>query len=342
MNRVIRILSSLLILAIPAACTSTPNQQQVNLYTHRHYPADQELFDRFEQETGITVNVVKASADELIKRLELEGAASPADLLITVDAGRLHRATEAGLLQAVKTETLVNSVPAHLRHPQGLWYGLTRRARIVVYAKDRVDPTQLSTYEALAEPQWKGRLLVRSSSNIYNQSLLASIIEARGPEEALAWARGVVANLARSPKGNDRDQVKAIAAGVGDLALINTYYLGLLLNSDNPAEQAAGQVVGVFFPNQQDRGSHVNISGAGVTVSSKNRAQVIQLLEFLVSEPSQKTFANTHYEYPVRPTVAAAPLLESWGQFKADSVPLDRLGELNRVAVELFDQAGWR
>ncbi len=319
-----------------------PAPSQVNVYTHRHYEADQELFGRFQETTGIKVNVVQASADELIQRLEAEGANSPADVLITVDAGRLYRAKQLGLLQPIESEVLRSSIPAHLRDPDNQWFGLTQRARIIVHSKERVQPQQLSTYEALAEPQWTGRILVRSSENIYNQSLLASIIAADGADAAQQWAEQVVANLARTPKGNDRDQVKAIAGGEGDVALINTYYLGLLLSSEDPEERRAGEQVSVFFPNQGDRGAHVNVSGAAVTASSRNRDEAVQLLEFLVSDEAQELFAAGNFEYPVKPGVPWSDLLESWGRFQADQVSLSRLGELNSEAVRIFDRAGWR
>ncbi len=316
--------------------------REVNLYTHRHYPTDQQLFDAFTEETGIQINVVQAGADELIKRLEIEGENSPADVLVTVDAGRLVRARDLGLLQPASSPTLQAAVPEHLRDPEGFWYGLTRRARIIVYSKEKVDPSALSTYEQLSAPVWEGKILIRSSANIYNQSLMASIIAANGEEQALQWALGVVNNMAREPKGNDRDQVKAIAAGNGDIAIVNTYYLGLLLNSDNPEERKVAQQVGVFFPNQEGRGAHVNISGAGVTAHAKNRENAVALLEFLVRADSQRLFAEANYEYSVREDVEPSELLASWGSFKADPVPLSRLGELNAQAVRVFDQAGWR
>lgn len=315
---------------------------EVNVYSHRHYNTDQQLFDRFTEETGVRVNVVTASADELITRLETEGAESPADVLITVDAGRLYRALDRGLLQPVASSTLDANVPTHLRHPEGYWYGLTRRARIVVYAPDRVDPAQLSTYEALADPTWDDRILIRSSSNIYNQSLLASLIAHLGETEAEAWAAGMVENMARDPQGGDRDQIRAVAAGEGDLAVVNTYYLGRMLNSDDPQDVEAGQSVAVFFPNQDGRGAHVNVSGAGVTANAPNRDQAVRLLEFLTSDEAQALFAEANYEYPVKPGVAWAPTLQEWGEFRADTLNLARLGELNDGAVRIFDRVGWR
>ena len=345
----------LLITLALAACRGTDSDEpssraseaavaggEVNLYSHRHYDSDQELFERFQAETGITVNVVTASADELITRLEQEGDQSPADLLITVDAGRLERAVEKGLLQSVSTATLEQNVPAHLRHPDGRWYGLTQRGRIIAYHNERVDPSELSTYEDLADPKWRGRIAVRSSGSIYNQSLMASILAADGPEAAERWAEGVVNNMAREPQGGDRDQIKAVAAGVGDLAITNTYYLGLLFNSDDPEERALADVIDVFFPNQDGRGAHVNVSGIGVTAHAPNQGNAIRLMEFLTSQVAQEVFAEANYEYPVKPGIEWAPTLQSWGHFKSDELNLSVLGELNAEAVRIFDRAGWR
>jgi iron(III) transport system substrate-binding protein len=329
------------LLCLPLGCGSGP-AEVVNVYSHRHYDSDQLLFDQFAEETGIEVRVVTASADELITRLEREGQASPADLLITVDAGRLHRAKELGLLRSVTSTVLSEAIPDHLRDPDGYWFGLTRRARILAYGKDRVRPDELTTYEDLADPRWEGRVLVRSSENIYNISLLASIIAADGAQAAEDWARGVIANLARPPQGNDTDQVLDVAAGVGDVAIVNTYYVGRLLNDMDPAARELAAQVGVFFPNQEGRGTHVNISGAGVATYAPNPDNAIRLLEFLVSEEAQRVFAETIFEYPVREDVPWASTLMEWGEFRADTLNLRRLGELNGEAVMIFDRAGWR
>ena len=300
------------------------------------------LFEQFTEQSGIRVNVVKASADQLIKRLEIEGDQSPADVLITVDAGRLFRAQSKGLLQPVKSRRLMEQVPAHLRDPAHHWFGLTMRARAIVYARDRVKPEQLSTYEALAEPQWKGRVLIRSAQNIYNQSLMASMIVAHGEAEARIWAQGMVRNFARAPKGNDRDQVKAIASGIGDVAIVNSYYIGKLFNSEDEAERMAAAAVKLFFPNQDDRGTHINISGAGVTASSNNVENAIKLLEFLSGPQAQQAFARANFEYPVNPTVEASSLKMMWGEFKTDTINLSLLGKHNFEAVTIFAESGWR
>jgi iron(III) transport system substrate-binding protein len=327
-----------------AAAEATAEDPVVNVYSHRHYDTDQQLFDRFTAETGIAVNVVTASADELITRLESEGANSPADVLITVDAGRLHRAKERGLLRSIRSEVLEANVPAHLRDPAGQWFGLTQRARVIAYAKDRVQPEQLSTYEALAGPQWKGRVVIRSSENVYNQSLLASVVASAGAEAAEGWAAGVAANMARSPSGGDTDQVKAIAAGTGDVAVVNTYYVARLMNATDPEEKRVGAAVGIFFPNQGEgeRGAHVNVSGAGVTASAQHPGNATRLLEFLTGDEAQRMFAEGSFEYPVKEDVPWAATLQEWGRFRPDTLNLARLGELNTEAVRIFDRAGWK
>lgn len=314
----------------------------VNVYSHRHYEADRELFRRFTEQTGIEVNVVTASADELITRLENEGEASPADVLITVDAGRLHRAKVRGLLQPVTSETLEAAVPEHLRDRDGTWWGLTRRARIIAYAPDRVDPDELSDYLGLADEKWEGRVLIRSSGNVYNQSLLASILAHHGADVATAWAEGIVRNMARPPSGGDTDQVKAVAAGVGDVAVVNSYYVARLAASEAPDDRRVAEAVAVYFPGGDGPGTHVNVSGAGVTRHAANREEAIALLEFLVGDEAQALFASANHEYPVRPGVAWSPILESWGQFRADTLDLTVLGERNEAAVRIFDRAGWR
>lgn len=314
----------------------------VNVYTHRHYDADQQLFDQFTEETGIKVNVVSASADELIQKLELEGEGSPADVLITVDAGRLVRAEDKGLLQAVESEVLSSNIPENLRSPEGYWFGLTYRARVLAYSKDRVDVSELTTYEDLANESWKGRILTRSSENIYNQSLLASIIEANGEEASTEWASKVLSNMAREPKGNDRDQVVAVASGEGDVAIVNTYYIGIMLNDPNEQVKEAASKVGIFFPNQEGRGTHINISGAGVTKHAPNKENAIKLIEFLSNKESQAVLSGINYEYPVNENVEWSDLLNEWGSFKKDEVNLSVLGKNNEKAVIIFDKVGWR
>lgn len=354
MNALIRTLSAAAVIAGLAACAgdsgdagdstnaAADSSKVVNVYSHRHYEADRELFRRFTEQTGITVNVVTASADELITRLENEGANSPADVLITVDAGRLHRAKTRNLLQPVESAVLEANIPANLRDRDGQWFGLTQRARILVRHVGRVKASELSTYEALAEPKWKGRVVIRSSSNVYNQSLLASIIAHLGPDAAARWASGIAGNLARAPSGGDTDQIKAVAAGVGDVAVSNSYYLAQLMKSEDPENRRIAEQVAPFFPNQDGRGTHVNVSGAGVTRGAPNRANAIRLIEFLASDEAQQLFAESNGEYPVKPGVAWSATLQGWGQFKADTLDLTRLGELNDEAVRIADRAQWR
>jgi|TARA_R100001369_G_scaffold15806_2_gene30651 iron(III) transport system substrate-binding protein len=320
----------------------TKTSEEVNVYTHRHYESDQELFKMFEEKTGITVNVINASADELIQKMRMEGEQSPADVLITVDAGRLERAKSSDLLQAVSSEILEETIPSHLRDTDNKWFGLAKRARIIAYAKDRVDENELSTYEDLASDKWKDKLLIRSSGNIYNQSLMASLIVNSGEAEAKKWAKAVVKNMARSPKGGDRDQVKAVVAGEGDLAVVNSYYVGKMLNSNDPEEVKTAEKIGLFFPNQDGRGTHINVSGAGVAKHAPNKENAIKFIEFLISEEAQKIFAHSNYEYPVNEDVAPATLLQEWGEFKEDTLNLSTLGENNKKAVMLFDEAGWK
>lgn len=316
-------------------------QATLTVYSHRHYAADQQLFEAFTKETGIHVDVVKAKSDELIKRIEAEGDETPADILITADAGRLVQATDKGLLAQTQSADLDALVPANLRDRDGYWFALTVRARIIAYAKDRVKPDDIKTYAELADPKWKKKVLVRSSANIYNRSLMASLIENLGAEKAEAWAKGVVANFARAPKGNDRDQMKGVVAGLGDLAIVNTYYLGLLLNSSNPEEVKVGEKIGIIFPDQDANGAHINISGGGITKASKNKEAAVKLLAFLVSDASQKVFSAENHEFPIRETVPASDLLKSWGTFKRDELNLSVLGKRNAEATEVFANANW-
>lgn len=325
--------------------SSTPSSSQnkeVNIYSDRHYETDKLLLEEFTKETGIKVNVIQGKSDELIERLAREGKDSQADLLVTADVGRLHRAKEQGLLQSVESETLLKNVPENLTDADKQWYGLTVRARVLVYAKDRVNPSQLSTYEDLTDPKWNKKILVRGSDSIYNQSLLASFIAVNGEENAKAWAQGIVNNMARNPKGADRDQAKAVVAGEGDIAIMNTYYYGLLLNSSDPEEVKVAKQLGVFFPNQNTTGTHINVSGAGVTASSKNKENAIKLIEFLSSEKAQKQFAEANYEYPANPAVEPSEVLKSFGSFKPQDINLTKLGEYNKKAVEIFNQVGWK
>ncbi len=333
---IIGAVASLVVLAGSAAA------QEVNVYNARHYGTDRQLWEAFTEETGIKVNVVEGNHDELIQRLAAEGANSPADVLITVDAGRLAFAAENNLFAPVASDVLESAVPAYLRDPGGLWYGLAVRARVLVYDRERVDPADLSTYEALAEPKFKGRIVVRSSTNVYNLSLMGSIIAADGPEIAEQWAQGLVANMARPPEGGDTDQIKAVAAGVGDIALSNTYYFARLLASDKPEERAIAEKLAIFFPNQGDRGTHVNVSGAGVLNSAPNKENAVKLIEFLVSPESQRYFADVSFEYPVNPSVKPHPVLAAFGDFEQDTLNAATFAANSAEAAKIMDRAGWK
>ncbi|MGF1526692.1 MAG: Fe(3+) ABC transporter substrate-binding protein [Candidatus Competibacterales bacterium] len=336
-----RFIPMALLFALAVAPTVWAQGEMVNVYNSRHYGTDKELYAAFTEATGIEVNVVEGKHDELIQRLANEGENTQADLLITVDAGRLSLAATKDLLQGVETETLQGAVPEHLRHPEGLWYGISMRARVLVYDKEDIDPSDLSTYEALADDQYEGQVLSRSSNNVYTQSLVASILAANGPEQTEAWAVGVVENFARPPQGGDTDQIRAVAAGQGDVAISNTYYVARLLNSDQAEDRQVGEQVGVFFPNQDDRGTHVNISGAGVTRYAPNRDNAVELLEYLVTE-GQRYFADVNFEYPVNPEFEPHPTLQTFGDFKQDTLNASVYGENSAEAVMIMDRAGWK
>lgn len=316
--------------------------EEINLYSARKEALIKPLLDKFTEQSGIEVRLITGKAAALQKRLELEGENSPADLLVTVDAGNLYRASDAGLLQAVESETLKKAIPENLRDTDNEWFGLTYRARPIFYVKDKVKPEELSTYEALTDPQWKGRICIRSSNNIYNQSLTASMLAADGAEKTQAWADGLVKNLARPPKGGDRDQIKAAAAGQCDVAIANSYYYAGMLKGKDEGQKAAASKMAIFWPNQDDRGTHINISGIAVTKSAKNKDNAVKLMEFMVGEEAQQWYAETNGEYPVVADVESSELLKSWGEFKADSLNLSVLGENNAEAVKIMDRAGWK
>jgi iron(III) transport system substrate-binding protein len=316
--------------------------QEVNLYSSRHYDTDVALYDTFTEQTGIAVNLIEGDADQLLERIKAEGRNSPADVLITVDAGRLWRADQAGLLQPVSSPVLEDAIPAELRHPEGKWFGFSQRLRGIVYAKDRVEPSEITSYEDLADAKWQGRICIRSSTNVYNQSLVASMIEADGLEATEAWAKGVVDNLARPPQGGDTDQIEAVAAGECDVAVVNHYYFVRLLESDAAEERAIGDKVGILFPNQDGRGVHANVSGGGVVATAPNKENAVKFLEYLTTPQAQAYFAQGNYEFPVVEGVKLDPVLEQWGPIKTDAVNAAKLGENNPDAVKLMDRVGWK
>lgn len=316
--------------------------EEVNLYSSRHYQTDEALYENFTKQTGIKINRIDGKGDALIERIRSEGANSPADILITVDVGRLWRADQAGLFQSVRSKLLEQRVPAELRHPDGHWFGFSSRARLIFTNKDAVKPGQITRYEDLTDPKWRDRVCIRSSSNIYNQSLLGSIISAHGDSGAEDWAKGVVANFARDPKGGDTDQLRSVAAGECDVGVANSYYYVRLLTSKKPKDRETASKIAVVFPNQADRGTHINVSGAGLLKNAPNRAAAIKFLEYLASEEAQRYFADGNNEYPVVEGMAPNSALQGLGSFKADTLNVAIYGENQPLAQKIFDRAGWK
>ncbi|NJK58092.1 MAG: Fe(3+) ABC transporter substrate-binding protein [Pleurocapsa sp. SU_5_0] len=310
---------------------------QVNIYSARHYNTDEQLYENFTEKTGIKVNLIEGKDDELIERIKSEGENSPADILITVDGGRLWRAEQAGVFAPVNSEVLNQKIPANLRSPNNLWFAFSKRARVIMYNKDKVNPTDLSTYEDLANPQWKSKLIMRSSSNIYNQSLVAGMIEAKGEEATAEWIKGLVANLARPPQSNDTGNIEDVAAGIGDITLANTYYLARYEDKPEIFDK-----IGVIFPNQQDRGTHVNVGGAGMLKNAPDKENAIAFLEYLARPEAQKFFAVENNEYPVVEGTPLKEVVKSLGEFKDDTTNVAAYGKNNANAVKIMDQSGWK
>jgi iron(III) transport system substrate-binding protein len=327
-------LGTLLALAVPLSVPSSAQAPEVVIYSARHY-GQEAAFDAFTKKTGIAVKIQAGQTGEIFERLKAEAERTPADVLITVDAGNLWNAARAGLLSKVDSPELLANVPAHLRDPEQRWFGLTVRARTIMYNTKKVKPEELSTYEALADPKWKGRLCLRSSTHIYNQSLLATMIKRHGEAKAESIVKGWVANNPTLIQG-DTKVLEAVAAGQCDVALTNTYYLGRILAKDATFPVAA------FWANQQTTGTHVNISGAGVTTHAKNRAEAIKLIEFLTSPEAQQMFADANFEYPANPQAGVNPLIAKWGKFKQDDTNIAAAGEFQAAAVKLADRAGYK
>jgi iron(III) transport system substrate-binding protein len=313
---------------------------ELNIYSHRQPFLIEPFLDAFTAETGVTVNVVYASKG-LVQRLQAEGEASPADIVLTVDIGRMSAYADKDLLAPVDSAILTGNIPAHLRDPANRWFALSKRARVIAIAKGQVGAGEIMRFEDLADPKWEGRICTRPGSHVYNRALMASMIAAHGEEDAEAWARGLVANLARRPQGNDRAQVKAIYEGVCDIAVINSYYYGKLKSSDIPEQRDWAAAIDIVFTNQADRGAHINISGAGVAKYSKNKPLAVQFLEFLTQETAQTLYGTINYEYPVNPSIAPIPEIRSWGDFKEDQVPIARIAELGPTAQRIIDRTGW-
>lgn len=328
------------LIIILSACNQS---KEVNIYSARHYETDQALYSDFTDQTGIKVNLIEGGSDELIERIKSEGVNSPADILVTVDAGRIWRAEEAGILSSIESDILEERIPASFRHPDGLWYGISKRVRAIVVNPENVEDPASLTYEDLATEEWKGRVCIRSSNNIYNQSLMASIIESNGAVAAEEWAKGIVNNMARDPQGGDRDQIKAVAAGICDAAIVNHYYLAMMLTGDEE-NQEIGKSVQLVFPNQGEngRGAHVNISVAGVLKDAPNRENAIKFMEYLTNEVSQSYLTVDNNEYPINDDAEWNPLLQGFGEFKSDNMNVSALGRNNPEAIRIMDRAGWK
>lgn len=326
--------------ALVAAIATSPAHAngQVNVYSYRQPFLIKPMFDAFTRETGIAVNVVHASKG-LTERLKQEGANSPADLIFTVDIGRLTDAADAGVTQSVDNAALEANIPPQYRDPGNHWFGLTTRARIIVASRDRVEPGAITTYEALADPKWKGRVCTRSGKHAYMVALTAAMIAHHGEAKAEQWLRGVKANLARKPQGNDRAQVKAISEGVCDVAVINHYYMGKMLNDEEQAPWA--ESVDIIFPNQQGNGTHVNVSGMALTSSAPNRDNAIELMVFLSDALAQQMYAEQNFEYPIKPGVPWSGLLQSFGSYKVDDLALAKIAEHRKTASKLADKVGY-
>ena len=333
----------LLLLAVFVAVPASAQDKVVNLYSSRHYQTDEALYSGFTRLTGIKVNRIEGGEDALIERIRNEGARSPADVIITVDAGRLWRAEQLGLFQPVSSTLLQARIPESYRDPAGHWYGFSLRARLIAYNKAKVRPGEIQSYEELADAKWKGRLCMRSSTNVYNLSLMGALIEHLGGEKAEAWARGVRSNLAQDPKGGDTDQLKAVAAGQCDVTFSNQYYYARLARSGKPDERAVADSIGVVFPNQNTWGTHVNISGAGVARHAPNRDAAVKFLEYLASDEAQRYFADGNNEWPVVAGVKIEnAVLGEFGEFKRDRLNVAILGRNQPGSQKIYDRAAWK
>lgn len=328
---------SLVALADPAVA----QDEELNIYSARHYDTDSELFQGFTDETGIKINLIEGNGEELVARILNEGANSPADILITVDAGRLWRAEQEGIFQPVSSEILEERIPDYLRHPEGLWYGIATRARTLYYNPEIVDEPP-TTYEDLADPRFEGLVCIRSGSNIYNLSLMASMIDVHGEEGATEWAEGVVNNFARDPQGGDTDQIKAVASGECGVAVANHYYYLRLVRSDDPADQEVVEKVELVWANQDDRGVHVNVSGAGVVANAPHPDAALAFIEYLTTPDAQNYFTEGNNEYPVVEGVLNNPVLEEFGDPKPHEINVSIYGENQPLAQMIFDRVGWQ
>lgn len=315
---------------------------EVNLYTARHYDSDQALYDRFTAETGIKINLIEGRPDELVARIRSEGERSPADLFLAADAGALWRAQQAGLFQPVRSQALESAIPANLREPGGHWFGFVRRARVVAYDSQKVRPEEVDSYEKLASPRFRGKLCVRSSDSVYNLSLLGALIEAWGEPRAEAWAKGVVANMARPPEGGDRDQIRAVSAGVCEVAITNSYYYIRMANGEDAKDRQITQRVRLAFPSLDGKGAHVNVSGGGVLARAPNRDNAVRLLEFFASPESQRHISANNNEFPASPGVAAPEPVAAHANFTAHPMQAAAFAARQPQAQSIMSRAGWR
>lgn len=335
--------AALLSIAMGLPAQAVAQEKVLNLYTARHYQTDESLYNNFTRQTGIKINRIEGQEDPLLERIRNEGANSPADVFITVDIGRLWRAQQAGVFAPVKSKVLESRIPANYRDPAGEWFGFSARARVIAYNKTAVKAGDITRYEDLADPKWKGKVCTRSSGHVYNLSLVSSLIAHDGEARTEAWARGVAGNLARAPKGGDTDQLKAVAAGECDVAISNTYYIARLLKSTKPEDKAVADKLGVLWPNQSSQGVHMNISGGGMLRHAPNKEAAVKFLEYLASDEAQAYFADGNNEWPVVPSVKIAnAALESLGTFKADKINVAELGKYQPEAQKLVDKAGFR
>jgi len=337
-----RLAMPLAALVAGSALASQAAADELNVYSARHYDSDEALYAAFTEQTGIEVNVLEGDSDQLIQRLKLEGEASPADVMITVDAGRLWRGEQEDIFASVESEVLNERLPEHLRHPEGKWFGFSERVRAIFIDPNDVDADEITRYEDLADPKFAGQVCIRSSNNIYNQSLMASLIAHHGEEAAEEWAAGVVDNFARDPEGGDTDQIRGVASGQCDIAVANHYYYVRLVNSDQQADREAADKVEIIFPNQDGRGAHVNVGGAGVVKGAPNAENAVRFLEFLASDEAQSLFAVDNYEFPVVDSVALEGVMAELDGYQSDELNISALGENNPEAVRIFDRVGWR
>jgi iron(III) transport system substrate-binding protein len=318
-------------------------EKVLNLYTARHYATDEAFYTGYTKATGIKINRIEGGEDALFERIKAEGANSPADVFLTVDVARLWRAEQAGIFAPLKSEALDKRIPAASRDADSKWFGFSARARVIAYDKSKIKAAELARYEDLASPKWKGQICVRPSSHPYNLSLISSMINHLGEEKATEWARGVTANLARPPRGGDTDQLRAVEVGECSIAISNHYYYVRIMRSKKPEDKAFVEKVGLIWPNQADRGTHINISGGGLLQKAPNRDAGVKFLEYLASDAAQTLFANGNNEWPiVKGAKLANPALESLGQFKIDPLPLANLGKTQVTAQRIADEVGWK